>query len=670
MENYHKSKILAILIGILPLIFEFSSNIWKGDNGFFIVSAAYGLILLLLALSIPIEDLDQWFLEKTLSLLSVFLALAVVLNNLDIFPLSEIGALYQLTIISYMGILYFLDRHFNTKNLVLLFLNLNILAQLPIKAGTLLILIISVLTFVFYLIRVMVTFSEQLRPFLLCVYLIVLLISLVWYVPELPEGILGNLSWNIGAILLLIELIILIEIIGAMIYLKAKGYLAINAHLIVGIIGFLTISELSMLVVESNVINTSYLVLIFILSLSIVNIFGNISLGKKQVKISVLIPAYNSANTIVEALESIKNQTYQNWEIILINDGSRDKTEEIIRRYLGNTKLPLTYTKQTHHNYFQSIRHGLKYASGEIIFVLDADKILFNQNVFYRAVSTILGEKCDGMFIGIRAMYQRLKDGKFHLVRPYYRNEVSLIKTALGLGKNIYTNYAFWRREVFETSVYENYLINGMPAWYNAQNNLGLRVANGNFVGLKYRVSKKSSLVNNHLKQNNSKTLFELSTNLRTLHHIVSRIKIPAYSTQATLYNLINRLRIASLYPSIFKQGQTSLKEITPLVVKNIKDSELDNVYLKTIVDFSNNFNPQKVVKIIIHKDTKIYWGTEIEEFNKKLSKNMLDQFYYDLMKMIAQGTSVYKIKKEDQKKLEQILEFFTIRDYVKIVSN
>ncbi|MCI6229420.1 MAG: glycosyltransferase family 2 protein [Lactobacillus johnsonii] len=664
MENYHKSKILAILIGILPLIFEFSSNIWKGDNGFFIVSAAYGLILLLLALSIPLEDLDQWFLEKTLSLLSVFLALAVVLNNLDIFPLSEIGALYQLTIISYMGILYFLDRHFNAKNLVLLLLNLNILAQLSIKAGTLLILIISVLTFVFYLIRVVVTFSEQLRPFLLCVYLIVLLISLVWYVPELPEGILGNLSWNIGAIILLIE------IIGSIFYLKVKGHLRPTSHLIVGIIIFLIINEISMLVAESNVLNTSYLVLIFILSLSIVNIFGNISLGKKQVKISVLIPAYNSAKTIVEALESIKNQTYQNWEIILINDGSQDETEEILRRYLGNTKLSLKYTKQTHHNYFKAIRHGLKYASGEIIFVLDADKILFNQNVFYRAVSTILGEKCDGMFVGIRAMYQRLKDGKFHLVRPYYRNEVSLIKTALGLGKNIYTNYAFWRREIFETSVYENYLINGMPVWYNAENNLGLRVVNGNFVGLKYRVSKKVNLGDNSLKQNNSKTLFELSTNLRTLHHIVSRINVPAYSTQATLYNLINRLHIASLYPSIFKQGQTSLKEITPLVVKNIKDSELDNVYLKTIVDFSNNFDPQKTAKIVIPKGTKIYWGTEIDEFSNKLSKNMLDQFYYDLMKIISQGTTIYKIKKDDQKKLEQILDFFTIRDYVRIISN
>ncbi|AYN50070.1 glycosyltransferase family 2 protein [Lactobacillus johnsonii] len=664
MENYHKSKILAILIGILPLIFEFSSNIWKGDNGFFIVSAAYGLILLLLALSIPLEDLDQWFLEKTLSLLSVFLALAVVLNNLDIFPLSEIGALYQLTIISYMGILYFLDRHFNAKNLVLLLLNLNILAQLSIKAGTLLILIISVLTFVFYLIRVVVTFSEQLRPFLLCVYLIVLLISLVWYVPELPDFVLKNLSWSIGSIILLIE------IIGSIFYLKVKGHLRPTSHLIVGIIIFLIINEISMLVAESNVLNTSYLVLIFILSLSIVNIFGNISLGKKQVKISVLIPAYNSAKTIVEALESIKNQTYQNWEIILINDGSQDETEEILRRYLGNTKLSLKYTKQTHHNYFKAIRHGLKYASGEIIFVLDADKILFNQNVFYRAVSTILGEKCDGMFVGIRAMYQRLKDGKFHLVRPYYRNEVSLIKTALGLGKNIYTNYAFWRREIFETSVYENYLINGMPVWYNAENNLGLRVVNGNFVGLKYRVSKKVNLGDNSLKQNNSKTLFELSTNLRTLHHIVSRINVPAYSTQATLYNLINRLHIVSLYPSIFKQGQTSLKEITPLVVKNIKDSELDNVYLKTIVDFSNNFDPQKTTKIVIPKGTKIYWGTEIDEFSNKLSKNMLDQFYYDLMKIISQGTTIYKIKKDDQKKLEQILDFFTIRDYVRIISN
>lgn len=96
----------------------------------------------------------------------------------------------------------------------------------------------------------------------------------------------------------------------------------------------------------------------------------------------------------------------------------------------------------------------------------------------------------------------------------------------------------------------------------------------------------------------------------------------------------------------------------------------MDNVYLKTIVDFRNNFDPQKTAKIVIPKGTKIYWGTEIDEFSNKLSKNMLDQFYYDLMKIISQGTTIYKIKKDDQKKLEQILDFFTIRDYVRIISN
>ncbi len=39
-------------------------------------------------------------------------------------------------------------------------------------------------------------------------------------------------------------------------------------------------------------------------------------------------------------------------------------------------------------------------------------------------------------------------------------------------------------------------------------------------------------------------------------------------------------------------------------------------------------------------------------------------------MKIIGKGTTIYEIKKDDQKKLEQILEFFTIRDYVKIISN
>lgn len=656
MENYHKSSLLAILIGILPLIFELSSNIWHGDNGFFIISAAYGLILLLLTLSIEIEDLDQWFAEKALSYLSVFLSLTAILNKSEVLPFAEIGSLYRLAIIAYMGTLYFLDRHFNTKNLVLLLLNLNILAQLSVRSGTILILIVAVLTFIFYVIRVVVTFSEQLRPFLLCVYLIVLLVSLVWYTPEFTDFVFKNLSWNIEAISLLLETL------GAIVYIRLKRQLNINSHLILGTVLFLIINEGSLIIAESNVINTSYLVLVLIIDLCIVNVFGNIELGRNQRKISVIIPAHNSANTIVEALESIKNQTYRDWEIILINDGSNDETETIVKRYLENTPLPVKYHKQKQHNYLHAIGYGTKFVEGSIIFVLDADKVLFNQNVFYRAASTLYGEKCDGMFVGIRAMYQRLKDGKLHLIRPYYRNQISLVKTALGMGVNIYTNYAFWRREVFETSVRENYLVNGMPSWYNAQINFGLRMVNGNFVGLKYRIVKNKKPADKQLNQD------QVIAELRTLHHITSKIKIPFYRLQAAIYYAFNKCHIASLCPVIFKQGKTSLKEITPLIIEN-RLKNVKSPYLQTIVGFGTNYNPEKKIEIIIPKDLKVYHGADIEEFIQKLKQNKLAPFYANLMKVISQGTSLYVVNKKDREKLTEILEFFTIRDYVKIIS-
>lgn len=80
----------------------------------------------------------------------------------------------------------------------------------------------------------------------------------------------------------------------------------------------------------------------------------------------------------------------------------------------------------------------------------------------------------------------------------------------------------FWRREVFETSVRENYLVNGMPSWYDAQTNLGLRMVNGNFVGLKYRVVKKKKIAD---KQLNQDPLISLAAELRTLHHIPVKSK-------------------------------------------------------------------------------------------------------------------------------------------------
>lgn len=88
-------------------------------------------------------------------------------------------------------------------------------------------------------------------------------------------------------------------------------------------------------------------------------------------KISVLLPVYNCELYIKEAIDSILNQTFSDFELLVIDDASTDKTVEIIKNYTDN-RIVLTQ-KPKNLGYTDSLNYGLSSAKGEYIARMDGD---------------------------------------------------------------------------------------------------------------------------------------------------------------------------------------------------------------------------------------------------------------------------------------------------------
>jgi glycosyltransferase involved in cell wall biosynthesis len=90
-------------------------------------------------------------------------------------------------------------------------------------------------------------------------------------------------------------------------------------------------------------------------------------------KVSVIIPAYNIAAYIGEALDSVLNQTFKDFEIILINDGSPDTTE--FERVLEPYRDEIVYLRQPNKGVGPARNTGIEIARGELIGFLDGDDV-------------------------------------------------------------------------------------------------------------------------------------------------------------------------------------------------------------------------------------------------------------------------------------------------------
>ena len=95
-------------------------------------------------------------------------------------------------------------------------------------------------------------------------------------------------------------------------------------------------------------------------------------------KISVIMPTYNDCKSIEETLDSLKNQTYKNWELVIVDDGSIDDTKKVINRYIENNNLnkKIKYIYQENGDQLNAILNGMNYLSGDYIYLLHSDDLL------------------------------------------------------------------------------------------------------------------------------------------------------------------------------------------------------------------------------------------------------------------------------------------------------
>ncbi|WP_156165877.1 MULTISPECIES: glycosyltransferase [unclassified Methanosarcina] len=104
------------------------------------------------------------------------------------------------------------------------------------------------------------------------------------------------------------------------------------------------------------------------------HINSSLYFGQEQGKVSVILPVYNQADLLDESLQSVLNQTYQNFELIIVNDGSRDGVERVLNKYVDNPKIRVL--SQQNQKLPKALNNGFFYAKGEFFTWTSADNIM------------------------------------------------------------------------------------------------------------------------------------------------------------------------------------------------------------------------------------------------------------------------------------------------------
>ncbi len=172
------------------------------------------------------------------------------------------------------------------------------------------------------------------------------------------------------------------------------------------------------------------------------------------VKISIIVPCFNHAQYLDECLESVLGQTFQDWECIIVNDGSSDNTEEGAKVWLEKDNR-FKYVKKENGGLSSARNAGIILAKGEFILPLDADdKISIN---FLEECYKVIQKDAS-----INLIHGKLT--KFGAVNRVYKNEPFVYENLLN--NNLFSCTSLFRKtEAQNINLYDENLKLGLEDW-------------------------------------------------------------------------------------------------------------------------------------------------------------------------------------------------------------
>ena len=384
-------------------------------------------------------------------------------------------------------------------------------------------------------------------------------------------------------------------------------------------------------------------------------------------KIYVIMPTYNDGNSIIETLNSVLVQTYKKWNLIIVDDGSSDNTKELVNKFINENHLEnkVKYVYQDNSDQLNAIKNGMNYVyeDDSIIYILHSDDLLTDENVFSKAINYFETHDYDAILGDLDLIDGKSNSIGIQKIRNYKNSDDELALQTLWLGRQLYIDFAFWKKNVFFKEVYNNYLNWNMPYWLSIDLKKAsmLNAQKVDFKFIKYRIFE-GNYINNEIG-----VLNVLNGELRTLIGLLKYYNLPMYTFQYLVYRTFNKLSLN--YKCIYKkeESKNKYKIIKFAINKRIKD--LDKYpYYKAILDFYKNLQNNNTIKLKNIDKSSVFLGSDMRKFNNLMLNNKLPKLYYDLFKKMEKGFKTVETTKMDYDNVVNILKFMDIYYDVNII--